>query len=218
MVISTENLAYWYFRLNGFFGNGNFIIHSALGQSAHASEIDYFGVRFAYRQELYNSRTKDWMKDDETSELFKNYNRNRRRTYICLAEVKRSRPKINFTQAANPEVLKQVLLSLGCIARQNIPGIVRRLQKHGFCNTYLYHISFVAIGESIPEMREETIFPKIPIITRDDMLHFIYDRFTDYRIEKSNLSEWGHLQEIKDIKELALLNTFEKFKNEIKIA
>jgi hypothetical protein len=218
MTISTEELAYWYFRLNGFFGNGNFIIHSALGRANHATEIDFLGMRFAYRKELYDSRSKEWMKDDCSSGLFKNFKPSKRRTYICLAEVKRGEPRINSAQAENPEALKQLFLSLGCIPKWNIPGIVRRLQKYGFCNTHLYHISFVAIGES-PNPIGGFRFPRIPIITWDEVLRFIHERFRDYNIEKQNTHEWNEFhQKIIEIKDLARdHSSFEDFKNQINI-
>jgi hypothetical protein len=217
MRISTEKLAYWYFRLNGFLGNNNFIIHKKLGQPEHATEVDYLGVRFVHRKELYDHRSKDWMKDDCESELFKNFNPNKRRAYICLAEVKEGKARINRSQAKDPEVLRQLFLSLGCIAGRNISGIVRRLQKYGFCNTYLYHISFVAIeGNSVTG--EYHKFPKIPVITRDGMLQFIYDRFKNYDIEKTCTSEWRDFEEIIEIKTLAdQSSSLENFKAQIEL-
>jgi hypothetical protein len=56
--ISSEKLAYWYLRLNGFLTITNFIVHPDFGRSQR-TDVDILGCRFPYRQELLENRC--WM-------------------------------------------------------------------------------------------------------------------------------------------------------------
>ena len=51
MKITSEQLAYWYLRLNGFLTIQNFIVHPDSG-SEQRTDADVLGVRFPYRAEL----------------------------------------------------------------------------------------------------------------------------------------------------------------------
>lgn len=196
MYINTEKLAYWYFRLNGFLGNDSYIIHRQLGSPEHSTDIDYLGVRFMHRKELFEGED-NWMRDDENSELFKYYPKGK--IYICFAEIKKGEPKINKTWTdETKETLVQLLLSVGCISHKQIPKVVSSLQKKGFCNINNNYITFIAIGDS--SYKSCIPYEKIPIIYWKEILRFIYDRFRDYKIEKSNLKEWSNFGEIKELK------------------
>jgi hypothetical protein len=218
MEISSERLAYWYFRLNGFFGNDNFIIHEAQANPNHATEIDYIGVRFKHRKELYDARTGEYMKDDEQSALFRTYKYSKKKVFICLAEVKSGVARLNSAQTDKnkPNAMLQTLLSLGLVACHNVDGVVKRLQKYGFCNTYWYHISFVAIGERNENSRENIPFEKVPVITWDEVKNFIYNRFHDNRPVKANLKEWERM-EAKELGDLANRVTIDEFKRNVNI-
>lgn len=76
MKIDPENLAYWYFRINGFFTMTNFIIHPDYGRKQR-TDVDIMAVRFPYRAELLENT----MKDDDIFFYEKN------RIYLILAEV-----------------------------------------------------------------------------------------------------------------------------------
>ncbi|MDK2977465.1 MAG: hypothetical protein PWP52_179 [Bacteroidales bacterium] len=214
MDINTEKLAYWYFRLNGFLGNDSYIIHRQLQSSDHATDIDYIGVRFMHRKELFENND-NWMKDDENSKLFQYYPKGK--IFICLAEIKKSTPKINKTWTdESKNTLIQLLLSVGCISHKKIQKVVFSLQKKGFCNIYKNYITFIAIGD----FNESSIVPyeKIPIISWKEILNFIYYRFKDYKIEKSNLKEWSNFGEIKKVKEkIFKCGSFEEFYDSINL-
>lgn len=215
MNISSEQLAYWYFRLNGFFGNENFIIHNALGDANHATEVDYIGMRFKHRKELYDIRTGRYMKDDNLSELFKNYKKCKRAIFICLAEVKRGIVSLNCAQISNNDTLQKILWTLGCVKNSDVNKVVSRLRKYGFCNTYSCHISFVAIG-GCNENSDNPILSNIPVIVWDEVKKFIYNRFRDYRMEKADLHEWSSRDLLEEIRDLAISHTdFDEFKNNI---
>ncbi|GHU93686.1 hypothetical protein FACS1894156_0880 [Bacteroidia bacterium] len=197
MEITSERLAYWYFRLNGFFGNDNFIIHRGLGNPEHATEVDYLGIRFMHRKELYEND--QWMRDDDSSDLFKYHRKHKDKIYICLAEIKTNIPEINSSWVENrKDTLKQLLLSLGCICKKQIPKVIHQLQRHGHCTIHRYHISFVAIGN---QRTSPNISFNIPIISWEEVARFIYNRFKIYHVEKSDL-HGGVLEEAYKLKEL----------------
>ena len=215
MTINTERLAYWYFRLNGFVGNESYIVLRGRNNSNHATDIDYLGVRFPHRKELYENKN-NWMKDDENSKLFKYLPKGK--LFICLAEIKQGTPYFNDSWTNESlKTLEQLLLSLGCISIRNIPKVVKQLHKKGFCNIYKNYISFVAVGDS--NTSEKIPYNRIPIISWEEILFFIYNRFKDYKLEKSNLNEWSNFSEAKQLKEAAMkFNSFIEFKDNINIS
>lgn len=55
----AEELAYWYFRLNGFFPITNFVLHRGTG-TGHSADIDLLAVRFPYVSEEVGGNEHDW--------------------------------------------------------------------------------------------------------------------------------------------------------------
>ena len=84
--INSEDLAYWYFRLNGFLTIQNFVVHPNSG-SAQKTEVDIIAARFPYRKELPENKTP--MQDDECLVL------QSEKIRIILAEIKVGRCKLN---------------------------------------------------------------------------------------------------------------------------
>jgi hypothetical protein len=213
MEIGSERLAYWYFRLNGFFGNENFIVHRGINNSEHETDIDYLGVRFRHRRELYDDVSGEFLEDDIDSDLFKHcpdMNVN----YIVLAEVKTSKPSINLSWLRD-NTLRQVLMALGYFNERFIDIVVNALRSKGFCRLCSHYITFVAIGKS----GDSDLVPfDIPVITWDHVKNFIYNRFKKWEKIKRDLNEWKNFPEIKDIRDLVgEYNDFDEFKNELNI-
>lgn len=213
MRITTERLTYWYFRLNGFLGNDNYIIHRRLRDSNHATEIDYLGVRFVHRKELYNTDLNEWMKDDSNSELFKYYQKDK--IFICLVESKRGQPLINQSWTNNPENLIRILQTLGIISFKHHPKVVKRLKEHGYCTINRFYITFIAVGSTTE--RSYIPFENIPIISWNEVLSFIYERFRDNRKVKAHLQEWEGFNEINELVDLINSNSKEEFIDKIVI-
>ena len=212
MEITTERLAYWYFRLNGFLGLENFIVHRHLNNSQHATEIDFLGVRFMHRKELNDVVSNEHMIDDLDSELFKYYPKDK--IYICLAEVKRGRPRINSSWLNSKNSLQKLMFALGVINKDYIPKAVEKIQRYGYCKIHRYFISFIAIGNN--DFNEINL--KIPIIDWYEILSFIYNRFTLHNTVKRDLSEWREFREGEILKDLAVnSNSLDRFIAQITI-
>jgi hypothetical protein len=54
-AVKTEDLAQWYFRLNGFLTVPNFILHP-LRKGGARTDVDVVGIRFPYRREFATLR------------------------------------------------------------------------------------------------------------------------------------------------------------------
>ncbi|MFW5895516.1 MAG: hypothetical protein ACOCT9_02110 [archaeon] len=196
MEISSERLAYWYFRLNGFLGLENFIVHEGLNTSDSATEIDLLGIRFMHRRELYEHSSHKWMKDD--LELLNFCPKDK--IFIVFAEVKEGSPRINPSWFNDSRSMLKLLHALGCISgrKKVIDKISRKIQKYGYCNIHRYHISFAVVGNS--KNRDNVPFIKIPVISWSQVLDFIYNRFNRYRIVKTNLGEWKEELQGKELR------------------
>jgi hypothetical protein len=60
--LNWERVAYWYFRLNGFFQFENFVVHPST-KGSQRTEADLIGVRFPHRKEFLLDHH-DPMQDD----------------------------------------------------------------------------------------------------------------------------------------------------------
>ena len=212
MDIYSEELAYWYFRLNGFFGNQNFLIHKKLHHRGNATEVDYLGVRFMHRKELSEPGSSEYFEDDNESKLFKYYNKQKIKgnIYVCIGEVKKGQPEINGPLLKDNS-LKQLLLSLGCVHKKAIPKVIKKLLTNGFCCINRYYITFVLIGEYD---NSDVIPYKIPVITWNEIKSFIYKRFKEGKTEKSDIYYWAELPSINDL--VSKIKTFNKVEDFIK--
>lgn len=216
MDIHSEELAYWYFRLNGFLGNSSLIIHNGLGSSSLATDIDYLGVRFMFRKELYDPFSGLFLEDDNNSMLFKYYNEKapKGNIYICFCEVKKGTPRFNPSREKE-NTIRQLLLSLGCVCEGQIPDVITQLLEQGFCIINGYYLTFVAIGNS---NQSEDIRLEIPIISWDEVLTFIYNRFVDGKMEKSNIKSWERFDSIKELRTVIFnSNSIKEFLSKVTI-
>jgi len=61
--LDPEKVAYWYFRLNGFFQIENFVIHSER-RGGQRTDADLLAIRFPFRAERLFDDSNDIMADD----------------------------------------------------------------------------------------------------------------------------------------------------------
>lgn len=212
MTIKTDRLAYWYFRLNGFLGIENFIVHDGLNENNHLTEIDYLGVRFCHRKELYQ-RNGNYLEDDFQSKLF-SYNP-KDKIYIILSEVKLGEPQINESWYENPAALISLFQAIGIISFSRIKKLIVKLQTKGSVSINQFFISFVCVGNN--DVGANVQFGKIPIISWDDVTRFIYKRVRDNQRLKRNMNEWGNVDG-RELFNIALdSRTYETFRQGITI-
>lgn len=178
IYLNPEDLAYWYFRLNGFFTIPNFIIHQDIG-IGQRTDVDMFGVRFPHRAELLENPM-----DDE--DLFTKYPK----PYIVIVEVKKDRCSLNGPWTdPKKENMHRVLHALGAFYPGYIDNIANQLYEHGFYEGEFYIMSLVCVGKRTnPEYLRR--YPKVPQITWENIARFIFNRFSKYYEQKSINRQW----------------------------
>lgn len=134
--IKSENLAYWYLRLNGFLTIANFIVHPDQG-AMQETYVNVIGVRFPYRAE--NLRRP--MTDDD------GFAPTREKAYITIAEVKSGRCALNgpWTKPERGNMLR-VVRAIGAFPKTEAKLAADALHKRGHYQNRLYHLSLMCFG------------------------------------------------------------------------
>jgi hypothetical protein len=178
-MISVEDLAYWYFRLNGYLTIRNFVVHPDEGRNQE-TDVDLIAARFPFRAENLVRP----MKDDRVIVWARN------RILIVLAEAKASACAINgpWTNRARRN-MQRVLMAVGAFPRDIVNDIAEKLYDVGRYNGAYHSASIVCLGST--ESAEVTEgYPDVPQITWSHVTDFIYDRFKTYRNQKVSHPQW----------------------------
>jgi len=179
-----EAIAYWYFRLNGFLTNVNFLVHPE-AQRDSSTDVDILGVRFPFRSENITRP----MKDDEI------FTRHNNCPYVVFAEVTIGRCKLNGPWL-NPDArnMDKVLRAVGTFKINRNSIVAKSLYREGVFESKSFIVLLFCIGrETNPELTEK--YPRVPQITYEQALHFIYKRLNSYYREKVQHHQWdssGH--------------------------
>jgi hypothetical protein len=179
MQIKAESLAYWYFRLNGFLTIRDFLVHPD-DRRDRGTDVDILGVRFPYRAELFTKP----MKDDPI------FTRISDCPYIVIAEVKKGLCSLNgpWTKPEHRNMHK-VLRAIGAFPRQEVDRIAEDLYSQGYFASSDYYLTLFCIGErKNTEIAER--YKEVPQAIWDDIKAFVYERFREYRYQKSWHDPW----------------------------
>jgi hypothetical protein len=179
MDIASEQLAYWYLRLNGFLTIQNFIVHPDIGNEQR-TDADVLGVRFPYRAEL----KPEPMIDDEP------FTRITDKPFIIMAEVKTSKCKLNgpWTEPQK-ENLQRVLRAIGAFPKGEIDTIAKAIYSSGVFLSDEYHLTLACFGRTRNSQISKK-FPDVPQILWDKVMGFIYSRFRTYPDQKASHGQW----------------------------
>ena len=178
-AMKPDALALWYFRLNGVFSIGNFILHPDRRGSA-CTDADVVGVRFPFRAEFPSGDGGDdaWFE--------------RQRTKACavLAEVKTSVCAINgpWSDKASGNINK-VLKDLGLYDAGEVQTAADELYKNGFYDGPTLQCSLFCVGNAqSPEVTNR--YPRVPQRTWSEIIAWIHRRFDEYKRRKSDHNQW----------------------------
>ena len=174
--ITAEELAYWYFRLNGFLTIQNFIVHDER-KANQRTDVDILGVRFPFRSEI-------GIVDDA---YFTEYSP---KSLYILTEVKTGLCNLNgpWTKPED-ENMQRVLGSLGALEERLIPEASKSLYEKGFYENDESRVNLICIGKSVNESVKSS-FPDVPQILLNDILKFIWLRFKNYHEQKKAHQQW----------------------------
>ena len=199
--MNPEKIAYWFFRLNGCATITNFLVHPDQGGSQR-TDVDVLAVRFPYRAELWTSG--DPMEDHP---VFKSDGK----IDIIFAEVKHGPCRLNGPWT-NPEDenMQRVLYAVGVFDSHQAPEVAQGLYQQGVYKNDIYRVRLFAVGERI----NDAILPPAVQLTWDEILTFIFDRFTTYQAQKAHHSQWDSTG--SQLYDLASSHTQEDFVSTVK--
>ncbi len=184
MEISSERLAYWFLRLNGFMTIYNFVVHpeeaDEHGCYNQRTDVDVMGVRFPYRQE----NRKRPMVDDENF-------RNHQGVQLVLAETKSNACALNKAwREPSRENMEMALSAAGVLPPARIAEVAAELYRVGIWTDAQLCVRWVFFGAK----RNATLgreFPAVPQLTwNHQVLPFVFSRFNEYRYEKRAHAQW----------------------------
>lgn len=185
MDISSERLAYWFLRLNGFLTQYNFVVHpegaDQYGQFNQQTEVDVIGVRFPHRREnrINPMRDHDLFHGDGLLQL-------------VLAETKSTRCTLNPSwRDPAKENMQKVLAAVGVLPAEQVEAAAAGLYKDGtWTDGAGISVRWVLFGgQPNGTLRRE--LPQVQQLTWDrEVLPFIFQRFFDYRMEKQSHGQW----------------------------
>jgi len=177
--MTTEHLATWYFRLNGFFTITNFVLHPAR-RGPQRTDADIVGGRFPYRSEF-----PDPPGGDE-----REFTRITNKPYLVIAEVKRGLCQLNgpWTDSAK-ENIHAVLRDLGPFPQERVEEAARALYRQGIFDCDELYCSLFCVGEAAnPVVRSR--YPAVPQGTWEEVLRFVFERFQTYHNRKADHNSW----------------------------
>jgi hypothetical protein len=191
--LAPEKVAYWYFRLNGFFQLESFVIHPAQ-RGAQETDADLLAVRFPFRAERLIDNPKDVMPDDNrwlTSPADK--------IDVAIVEVKTNQPcTLNGPwKKRDRQNVHRVLAAIGCIPHLEIEPAAAKLYDGEVYQNDSTRIRLVAIGRD----RNQEIPPGVMQLIWSEILEFIVDRFHRYQRQKAQVDQWDPVG--RKLKELA---------------
>lgn len=182
-VLSTDKVAYWFFRLNGCMTIENFVVHPDFG-SSQRTDADILGIRFPHRSEGSASSR---MPDHEA--LLSDV------PLLFIAEVKLRECRLNGPWT-DPEEdnLDRVLRAVGLHDPSEVRGVAEALYtRHRYVGSQS-EVRLYAVGdEGDEDLRRRR--PGVVTLLWADVLGFIHGRFTSYRGIKADHQQWedvGH--------------------------
>ena len=191
----SEELASWYFRLNGFLTIPNFILHPSR-RGGQRTDFDVIGVRFPHRREFEQ--------EHDEPEFQKP------RPYFIFAEVKTGIAEFNktWTELAKGN-LSDVLKAVGMFLPGDTARIAEHLSQHGWFENEVGYVSLLAIGERLA-VSTCISYRGLPYRTWPQILRFIFNRFEKFQGIKTDNEQWDATG--RDLWSLYVSNkTFEAF-------
>ena len=201
----AEDLAYWYFRLNGFLVQPNFYVHGDDRQAGTRTDIDLLGVRFRHRREHLN----DPMDDDKWMTIWD-------KDWAVFVEAKTGTGDFNKSWFRRDRKIMETFLGLlGAIPPKEKLQAETNLYNHGYFKSKTLVVTMVLLnnGDKKEITADVDNWPKVGGVEEKDeedayferlcpvhlnhrhALGFIYNRLERYLDIKSDHSHWdaaGH--------------------------
>jgi hypothetical protein len=178
----AEEVASWYFRLNGFLQIPGFVLHSDQARRA-ITDADLLGVRFPYSQEFLRGirMTDDRWLSETTSPG---------QTLFVIAEVKTSLCHVNGPWT-NRQLggMEKVIRRIGFAREEMIQAIADSLYNTLHWQNDDFIVQYVAMGDRTNH-ELTTRYRKLKQLTWPDVASFIHERFSSFGDVKGGHSQW----------------------------
>lgn len=177
--MKAEDVAAWYFRLNGFFTITNFVLHPSR-RGGQRTDADIVGVRFPDRAEFPDGPGGD---DQE-------FIRPSGRLYFVVAESTIGTCKLNGPWTnSDKENIQAVLRDLGVLTPNLVASAAEGLYGEGVYDARSCYCSLFCVGE-VANGEIAARFSRVPQRTWDQVLKFMYARFRTYHDRKADHDHW----------------------------
>jgi len=173
----TEDLAYWFFRLNGCLCLVNFLVHHEQ-RGQEGTDVDVMAVRFPYRNELGNS-----LFPIVDHRVFSSSGK----IDLIISEVKLGLCNLNgpWTKSERGN-MQRVLYAMGAFQDLEINRVASDLYNNCYYEDENYRFRLFAIGR---ELNTGLAQPVIQL-TWAEIAGFIWERFTTYERYKTQHRQW----------------------------
>ncbi len=178
----AEEVASWYFRLNGFLQIPGFVLHSDQPRRA-ITDADILGVRFPFSQEsLRGIRMQDdrWITDATYP----------KQVLVVIAEVKAALCNVNgpWTDRATGG-MERVIRRIGFAPDEMIQSIAESLYNTLYWQNDDYRVQYVCIGGRANHVlaRER---PHLRQLTWGEVAKFLWERFDGFGLIKGAPQGW----------------------------
>jgi len=206
MQVPSEDLAYWYLRLNGCLTIRNFIIHPEYRREGASTDADIVGVRFPYRRELIRHPLPD-------DSWFVSYGN---RLILVIAEVKKGLCALNGPWTdPHRKVVHKILSAMGLFLENRLDDVAGELYRRGCYESSNTIVSLIAFGER-QSSQLSSRYPHVPQLLWRQVLAFIYGRFSTYENEKAWHEPWDEIGE-KLYQSAVAVQSKTKFSQQIEI-
>jgi hypothetical protein len=166
----AEQVAGWYFRLNGFLSIPGFVVHPDEPRRHPRTEADLLGVRFPHSSEALMGRS---MEDDA-------WIRECAKALFIITEVKADVCKVNGPWSREKEGnMQRAIRRLGFAADDLVAGIAQAMYENLHWEDSTHVLQYVAAGSRVNRDLERT-YPQLEQITWEQISNFLFKRFTDF--------------------------------------
>lgn len=200
--LDPEKVAYWYFRLNGFFQMESFIVHPE-GKGGQRTDADLLGIRFPHRKEMFFDCPDHPMADDT-----ENLALDAELIDVVIIEVKTNQPcTLNGPWSdQKKENLQRLLAAVGCFPMDQVQEVAQTIYSYGEfrAKDVSIRVRLIALGHETNEELTKR-YPAVVQITWESVLTFIGQRLHTFRINKRDVPQWD--DQIRTLKDLVKENS-----------
>lgn len=170
----AEEVASWYFRLNGFLSIPGYVVHPDEPSPNPRTESDLMAVRFPHSAERIST---DQMPDDPLIEEIAYGNK----VLFILVEVKAGRCAINGPWSKRHKGnMQRAIHRLGFATTDDeVNDIAEEMYRSLQWKNHKYILQYISVGRQV-HSRLKSQYPKLVQITWKDVGHFLYDRFVEF--------------------------------------